>query len=102
MSRKTGSDEDSPICLVDGETAKEKYGVPIKTGGPCPGCGAAVELILKFNPLDSYYYFGPCPVCLGVYRYLNPEGKLDDLQEVVGRKTTAFDEDEDFPFGWTF
>jgi len=96
---KTGSDELPAICLVDGQQAHNQYGVPIYHGGPCPGCNAPVDVILHFNPTDSYYYF-VCPVCLGVYRYLDPDGNLDDLKEVVSRKNTPLDEEEDVPWHW--
>jgi len=98
---KTGSDEATPICLVDGKTANTQYGVDVKTGGPCPGCGGPIDQILHFNPTDSYWYL-LCPLCLGVYRYFDPDGNLDDLKEVISRKTTELDENIDIPFGWTF
>jgi hypothetical protein len=85
--------------LVDGRTANALYGVDIKSGGPCPGCGGPAEQILQFNPRDSYYYF-TCPLCNRAYRYLNPDGSLSDLKQVKSKKTTPLDEDVDFPENW--
>jgi len=91
----TGSDSKTPICLVDGNIAYQNYGVERKSGGPCPGCKFPVSLTLAFNPTDSYWYFGPCPVCLKTYRWMDPNGNIDDLKEVKSTKRTSLDEDED-------
>lgn len=96
---KTGSDQLPAICLVPGKTANQQYGVDIKSGGPCPGCGGTVDVILQFNPLDSYYYF-TCPLCLRSYRWLNPDGTMSDLELVTSRKRTPLDESIDVPNNW--
>ncbi len=96
----TGSDSRTPICLVDGNTANVVYGVERKSGGPCPNCKFPVDLTLAWNPTDSYWYFGPCPVCLKVYRWLDPHGNLSDLKQVTSTKSTPLDESSDFPWNW--
>ena len=96
LYRTTGSNEDTPICFVDGKTAHDEYGVTIRNGGPCPKCKFPVDTNLHFNPLDSYYYFH-CPVCQVWLRWCQFDGTMDDLAIVSSKKTTGLDIDEDFP-----
>ncbi len=95
----TGSDEDTPLLLVDYEGAWNAYGAPTKSGD-CPHCGGLVNKELHFNPL-SRYFFLMCPLTLDTYRYLNDKGNLDDLKIVQSSKKTEYDENVDVPnSGW--
>ena len=95
----TGSGEKPPICFEEGRVANEKYGVAVRSGGPCPGCNFPSIDTLYFNPTDSYYYYH-CPSCLKWFRYMYVDGTMSDMEVVKSSKRTALDIDTDVPNNW--
>lgn len=95
----TGSDEDTPLLLVNPEGAWNHYGCNPTRGGSCPKHGGFVSAELYLNPLNRYFYL-LCPLDATVYRYLNSEERLDDLQIVRSSKKTEYDQNIDFPSNW--
>ena len=92
----TGSGEKPAICFVDGNTATEQYGVSKFYAPQCPTCHAPLNILLSFNPTDSYYYLAPCPSCLKFIRYCNINGDLVlSFTEVTSKKRTSLDQDLD-------
>ncbi len=91
----TGSDVLSPVLFVDGDAAASIYGVSRYEGGPCPVCKFPAGGTCFFNPRNSYFYWH-CPSCLRWFRWINSEGKLDDLKQISSAKVTPVDENIDF------
>ena len=79
----TGSNEQPVLCLEEGVQASRSYGVNVYPyGGPCPNCQVSIQVNLDFNPLDAHYYLR-CPICNGVWRWLNIDGSNSDFKQVV-------------------
>lgn len=91
----TGSGEKTPFIFIDGVTASQDYGVSLLYAPQCPNCHFPINQLLAFNPVNSYRYIAPCPVCGKYIEYMDNTGNLASLKILSSKKTTPVDQDLD-------